>query len=414
MFEVGDTCVFTRSGGQSVVATVVGPSPNDNNARSITYTRDGKVVLHTSAPLARLRVVRSPEPPTLDESVSESKAESPPKPKGKPIQRQLFMNDFFHQSRAPVDASGDVVMQLTGDVEQPDKRPRSPDVADDAQIIDCAGPKKYRKRSKLERLAHPKTTHRDAATKLKYLDYADRVGDRQAAKDLKLSCAKLLRGWRDNRAHLEKQAKGKGSRKKTLHPGKRTRYHDTELSLREWIVRRRDKRVVVTKRMAIRYARRLDVRIANLESHQRMKWWSAFRRRRRMTTRRVTGLLKGGIEKELEKLCVRYRANIHAQFRSGRYKWLCNGDETAVSCEPKGTHTLAEVGERFVRIRVNGKWREHITVYLHYAIRIEKGVDAEGDPALVFQEARRLTPALYGKVSLKAVSTEKFVNYRNG
>ena len=149
-----------------------------------------------------------------------------------------------------------------------------------------------------------------------------------------------------------------------------------------------------SKRMAIRYARRLDFRISDLKSHQRMKWWSTFRRRRWTTTRRVTGLLKGGIEKVLEKLCVRYRANIHAHLRSGQYKWLCNGYHTSVSCEPKGTHTLAEVGERFVRICVNGKWREHITLYLHYAVRIEKGVDADGDPALVFKEARRLTPCI--------------------
>ena len=146
MFEPGDMCLFRRSGGQLVAATVVGPSLDGDDARSIKYTRDGQEVLHTSAPIVRLQVAESPRTPTR----AESPPEKPKKPQRVPIKRQLFIDGFLRMAQE--DASRDVVMQLTGDAEQLGQKPRSPTIADDAEIIDCGGgPKKYRKRATVVR-----------------------------------------------------------------------------------------------------------------------------------------------------------------------------------------------------------------------------------------------------------------------
>ena len=45
-----------------------------------------------------------------------------------------------------------------------------------------------------------------------------------------------------------------GDRNKTFHPGKRSQYHETEGRLQRWIIRKRNKRIPLTKRMVIRKA----------------------------------------------------------------------------------------------------------------------------------------------------------------
>ena len=69
--------------------------------------------------------------------------------------------------------------------------------------------------------------------------------DHQAVANLR-SQTKRLRDWRAIRLQLEKAVK-KGLRKKTFHPGKKSKFHTTEVRLHIWIVRKCNKRIAVLR-----------------------------------------------------------------------------------------------------------------------------------------------------------------------
>ena len=97
-----------------------------------------------------------------------------------------------------------------------------------------------------------------------------------------------------------------GDRHKTFHPGKRSQYHETEGRLRRWIIRKRNKRIPLTKHMVIRKAQEWNAKLRDLEPHQLESWWTAFRAQRGITTRRIGSFAKGG-EKLIHRLVDRYR-----------------------------------------------------------------------------------------------------------
>ena len=163
-------------------------------------------------------------------------------------------------------------------------------------------------------MAKPRKIVRTAAQKLAYLDYAEIHNDSVAARDLGISSPKSLRDWRAIRPQLEKLA-SKSSRRKTRHKGKQTRYKNVEVRLRVWITDRRDRKIVVTRRMVMSRAKLWDARLAALTEDQRDRWWKDFRRCEGVTTCRISSYSKGGTEQFLEALVRRYHANIHRVFR---------------------------------------------------------------------------------------------------
>ena len=96
------------------------------------------------------------------------------------------------------------------------------------------------------------------------MTYADEYGPAVAADHFKVASHSSVSRWQDNRAAIEKQAAKTGRRKCTLHPGRRSQYHDLEGRLQRWLLRRRQRRFAVTKRMLIRQAKHWSSAISDL------------------------------------------------------------------------------------------------------------------------------------------------------
>ena len=97
--------------------------------------------------------------------------------------------------------------------------------------------------------------------------------------------------------------------------------------LRTWLLQRRTRRVLVTKRMLIRKAKELSLKLRELTPKQLEDWWSGFRRRRHISARRVTSYRRG-MDEVVLPLVRCYRAVLHDAIRHDKIQWLCNGDET--------------------------------------------------------------------------------------
>ena len=80
----------------------------------------------------------------------------------------------------------------------------------------------------------------------------------------------------------------KGGHRKTLHPGKPSQYHQFEGALRQWLRRRRGRQILVTKKMMIKRAKEVSATIRVPTPTQLEEWWASFRRRRRISARRVS------------------------------------------------------------------------------------------------------------------------------
>ena len=62
-FSVGDTVLYTRSTGEQVLATILGPSSGGPGFLAISYVRNGSMVTHERAPVSgiTLALIRSPD-----------------------------------------------------------------------------------------------------------------------------------------------------------------------------------------------------------------------------------------------------------------------------------------------------------------------------------------------------------------
>ena len=94
--------------------------------------------------------------------------------------------------------------------------------------------------------------------------------------------------WEEQEEELKKLAHMKGGHWKTLHAGKSSRYHQTEGTLRRWLLHRRKRQILVTKKMMIKKAKEVSAAIHALTANQLEDWWAVFRRRRRISARRVS------------------------------------------------------------------------------------------------------------------------------
>ena len=129
------------------------------------------------------------------------------------------------------------------------------------------------------------------------------------------------------------------------------RHHHIEGRLRKWLMRRRKLRVCVTKRMLIRKAKEMSSDIAALKPAQLENWWAGFRRRRNISSRRITSYRRA-CDESVMPLVRRYRATLYDAIRKGKIQWLANGDETQVSLEPVPTKCLDD--------RANGKIKREL------------------------------------------------------
>jgi len=73
---------------------------------------------------------------------------------------------------------------------------------------------------------------------------------------------------------LKKLAHRSGGHSKILHPGKQSQYHAVEGVLRKWLLQRRNRRALVTKRMLIRKVKELSLKLRELTSEQLENWSS--------------------------------------------------------------------------------------------------------------------------------------------
>ena len=62
-------------------------------------------------------------------------------------------------------------------------------------------------------------------------------------------------------------------------------------------------------------------------------WWSAFRKRRRITTRLVTSYRRA-MDETVTPLVKQSRANLHRVLRLTKVEYIGNGDESTFSLEP--------------------------------------------------------------------------------
>ena len=121
------------------------------------------------------------------------------------------------------------------------------------------------------------------------------------------------------------------------------RYHRDEGRLRNWLMQRRVRRILVTKRMLIRKAKEICLGIRDLTDNQLEDWWAAFKRRRNISAHRVSSYRRG-IDEVVLPLVRRYRALLHDAIRRGLIQWLGNGDETQVNLEPVASKCLDDKG----------------------------------------------------------------------
>ena len=80
----------------------------------------------------------------------------------------------------------------------------------------------------------------------------------------------------------------KGGHRRTLHSEKHSRYHQTEGTLRQWLIRRRKHQILVAKKMMIKKANEVSATIHALTASHLEDWWATFRQRRRFFVRRVS------------------------------------------------------------------------------------------------------------------------------
>ena len=96
---------------------------------------------------------------------------------------------------------------------------------------------------------------------------------RRAAKKYHVKSPKIIGEWEDQEEALKKMAHMKGGHRKTLHPGKPSQYHQVEGALRQWLLRRRGRQILVTKKMMIKRAKEVSATIRALTPTQLEEWW---------------------------------------------------------------------------------------------------------------------------------------------
>ena len=77
--------------------------------------------------------------------------------------------------------------------------------------------------------------------------------------------------------------------------------------------------------------------------------------------------------------------------------WLANGDDTQVSLEPVSGKCLGEKSANRVVVRINGRHKNNVTAFLHFAVQLEHGSDEDGHPCIKFGRVVKLKPVLIWK-----------------
>eukprot|EP00667_Euglena_gracilis_P014979 EG_transcript_15555 len=362
-YEFGDLVRYERSNGVIVDAMVIGPSNRGEKYVAIRYERGGKFVYHEAAELKDISKCPRPISPPVENPASKRPKPTGVKLPGKPSPNSLekFWTRKTVGAEAPRNHLGSAIgneLALTGAASS------SSNAAAPPVDMDClrSGAKR---RTRAERLADPRRTFRSAAEKVIIMDAALTMGVRPAAAKFRVAEPSMVSKWLANEKRIRALAKKHGERRCTFHGGKKSAYHDVEGDLRKWVLEKRQKRVLVTKRMVIAKACQWSADLAALQDKRPdllNEWWIGFRKRRRMTTRRVTSFRK--VEDDLVlPLVQRYRANLHRAIRNKQVLVLGNADETALSLEPVAKTTIEDKGQRRVAVRVRGKHREHVTAF---------------------------------------------------
>ena len=86
--------------------------------------------------------------------------------------------------------------------------------------------------------------------------------------------------------------------------------------------------------------------------------------------------------------------------RLGKLEWIGNGDESTFSLELVAKFTIEAKGVQRVPVRVRGRYKDNIALYVSFFVQVEHGVDDDGDACLKLTNIFRLKPVLMWKGQL--------------
>ena len=113
-----------------------------------------------------------------------------------------------------------------------------------------------------------------------------------------------------------------------------------------------------------------------------------------------------------------YSANLHRAFRLHKVQYIGNGDDSTFSLEPVAKYTLDAKGVKRVPVRVRGRYKDNITLYVSFFVKLQHGIDADGDDCLRLTDVVRLKPVLVwkgkpgGKIEKQLKRNEKAREHR--
>ena len=134
--------------------------------------------------------------------------------------------------------------------------------------MDCTNVKSRRRRTKAEVAAAPIRRYRSVREKLEIVNYAKQHRLRRAATKYHVPSPKNIGEWEEREEGLKKLAHMNGGHRQTLHAGKPSQYHETEGTLRRWLLHRRKRQILVTKKMMIKKAKEVSATLRALMANQ--------------------------------------------------------------------------------------------------------------------------------------------------
>ena len=191
--------------------------------------------------------------------------------------------------------------------------------------------------------------------KLKVIQFAEQKGKHAAAKLFKI----------DRKRDKSAIENGQKSQKRLPGGGKPVRYKEIDNKLMAWFREKRDAGVRVTGKAMRAEASRLHKENGSQSFKASLGWFDKFKKRHKITFRRSTHVAQHStsiVDDRVDKFfnfVIRMR-----RFRGYETSEIGNMDETPVWFQMPGKSTLAESGEKEVRVATTGHEKERLTVTL--------------------------------------------------
>lgn len=197
--------------------------------------------------------------------------------------------------------------------------------------------------------------------KLKVIKFAEEKGKHAAAKFFN-DDRKRVREWSQNKSKIENGSK---TQKRLPGAGRPVKYKEIDQKLMIWFKEKRSAGIHVTGKAMRIEALRLHKENGSQSFKASLGWFNKFKRRHKITFRQATHIAqhsKSIVDDRIDKFLnfvIRMR-----RFRGYATSEIGNIDETPVWFEMPGKSTLAECGEREIRMSSTGHKKEKLTVTL--------------------------------------------------